>query len=65
VGRRLSNRTIVIAVGLTVFLLSYLGQPSAAGSGFEASRQLGYAFGQALVVAVITWAILRYMLKRT
>ncbi len=63
-GKRVSNRTIAIFVGLAVFLFSYLLQPGGAAPGFEAGRQAGYAMGQGLIAAVIVWAILRYLLKR-
>lgn len=63
-GKRVSNRTIIIAVFLIVWLLSATVQPGGAASGFEAGRQAGYALGQGLIAAVITWAILKYVLKR-
>ncbi|HEY8239245.1 MAG TPA: hypothetical protein VIF63_07395 [Candidatus Limnocylindrales bacterium] len=49
---------------LIVWLLSATVQPGGAASGFEAGRQAGYALGQGLIAAVITWAILKYVLKR-
>lgn len=64
--KRLSNRTIIIGVGLIVFIAAYLlmSGPSAGASGFQAGQRIGYIAGYALLAAAITWAVLKYVLHR-
>lgn len=63
--RRISNAMIIIAVGLAVFVVSYLMNAGPTSSGFKASQQIGYIAGQAVLAALITWAILKYVLRRS
>ena len=62
----LSNGRVALIVGLVVFVLLFIatGAGTAAPSGFEAGRRVGYVFGQAVIVGLIVWAVLKYGLRR-
>jgi len=57
--------TIAIAVGLVVTFIGYAAQPGGATSAYEAGRQLGYAVGQGLIAAAITYFVLRWFSRRS
>jgi hypothetical protein len=63
-SRRVLNWAIVIGVVVLTFLISYAGQPGGAATGFEAGRRLGYAFGQALLIGVVVFFVLRFFARR-
>ena len=56
---------IVIGVGLVVAFIGYAAQPGGATSAYEAGRQLGYAAGQGLIAAAITYFVLRWLSRRS
>ena len=63
---KLSNGRIAWIVVLLAFVLLVItsAAPTSATAGFEAGRRLGYVFGQALLVGLVVWAILKYGFKR-
>jgi hypothetical protein len=63
----MSNRgrwILVIAIGVIVFLVGFAVQPGGATSGYDAGRQFGYAVGQGLIAALVTYLILRVLARR-
>jgi hypothetical protein len=55
---------VVVAVGVIIFLVGLAAQPGGATTGYEAGQQFGYALGQGLVAAGITYLILRVVRRR-
>lgn len=62
--RRILNWVIVAVVFVFVFMLASAGQAVGGGSGFDSGRQVGYAFGQALIAAIAVWFVLRWFARR-
>ena len=64
-NRRLVNWAIILGVGTFFTLLGYAAQPGGAATGYETGRQFGYALGQGIVAAVITYLVIRYVSRRS
>ena len=60
----LSNRTIIIAVGLIALVVSFILNSGPTTPGFGAGQQAGYIVGQALLAMLIAWVVLKYLLRR-
>ena len=60
----LSNRTIIIAIGVIALVVSFILNSGPTSSGFNAGAQAGYIVGQSLLAMLIAWVVLKYVLRR-
>jgi hypothetical protein len=60
----LSNRTIILVIGVVALVVSFLLNSGPTSSGFESGQQVGYIVGQSLLAMLIAWVVLKYVLRR-
>lgn len=60
----LSNRTIILAIGLIALVVSFLLNAGPTTSAFASGQQVGYIVGQSLIAMLIAWVVLKYVLRR-